>query len=79
LKDSFVLDNRGFTVTGPDLAGFAGRDQWPLMRSPFLLETSNPGIFAVGDTQAGSVKWVTCGVALLGLSPANCTNPFEDA
>jgi thioredoxin reductase (NADPH) len=61
LEDSFVLDNKGFIVTGPDLAGFAGGDQWPLKRSPFLLETSIPGIFAVGDTRARSVKRVAVG------------------
>jgi thioredoxin reductase (NADPH) len=58
LEDSFVLDNRGFIVTGPDLAAFAGGDQWPLKRPPLMLETSVPGIFAVGDTRAGSVAKV---------------------
>ena len=62
LEDSFVLDNRGFIVTGPDLAGFAGGDQWPLKRPPLMLETSVPGIFAVGDTRAGSVKRVASAV-----------------
>jgi thioredoxin reductase (NADPH) len=62
LEDSFVLDNRGFIVTGPDLAAFAGRDQWPLKRLPLMLETSVPGIFAVGDTRAGSVKRVASAV-----------------
>jgi len=36
--------------------------QWPLSRSPLLLETSVPGIFAVGDTRAGSVKRVASAV-----------------
>src|SRR5713226_2283277 len=62
LEDSFVLDNRGFIVTGPDLAAFAGGDQWPLKRPPLMLETSVPGIFAVGDTRAGSVKRVASAV-----------------
>ena len=57
LEDSFVLDKKGFIVTGPDLAG-CSNFQWPLSRSPLLLETSVPGIFAVGDTRAGSVKRV---------------------
>ena len=52
LEDSFVLDNKGFIVTGPDLASSPGSDQWPLQRPPLMLETSVPGIFAVGDTRA---------------------------
>ena len=62
LEDSFVLDNKGFIVTGPDLAGFPAGVQWPLPRAPLLLETSVPGIFAVGDTRAGSVKRVASAV-----------------
>lgn len=62
LEDSFVLDNKGFIVTGPDLAAFPTGDQWPLPRLPLLLETSVPGIFAVGDTRAGSVKRVASAV-----------------
>jgi len=61
LEDSFVLDKRGFIVTGPDLVGHENL-QWPLSRSPLLLETSVPGIFAVGDTRAGSVKRVASAV-----------------
>ncbi|MEY2412317.1 MAG: thioredoxin reductase, partial [Acidobacteriaceae bacterium] len=61
LEDSFVLDKRGFIVTGPDLAGHA-EVNWPHERSPLLLETSVPGIFAVGDARAGSVKRVASAV-----------------
>jgi thioredoxin reductase (NADPH) len=61
LEDSFVLDKKGFVVTGPDLVGY-GECQWPLSRAPLLLETSVPGIFAVGDTRAGSVKRVASAV-----------------
>jgi thioredoxin reductase (NADPH) len=61
LEDSFLLDKRGFIVTGPDLAGYADC-KWPLDRSPLLLETSVPGIFAVGDARAGSVKRVASAV-----------------
>jgi thioredoxin reductase (NADPH) len=61
LEDSFVLDKKGFVVTGPDLVGHEN-SQWPLSRSPLLLETSVPGIFAVGDTRAGSVKRVASAV-----------------
>jgi thioredoxin reductase (NADPH) len=61
LEDSIVLDQKGFVVTGPDLVGYKNV-QWPLSRSPLLLETSVPGIFAVGDTRAGSVKRVASAV-----------------
>lgn len=61
LEDSFILDKKGFIVTGPDLV--ENKDfQWPLSRSPLLLETSVPGIFAVGDARAGSVKRVASAV-----------------
>jgi thioredoxin reductase (NADPH) len=61
LEDSFVLDKKGFIVTGPDLAD-QGDWQWPLQRAPHFLETSVPGIFAVGDARAGSVKRVASAV-----------------
>ncbi len=61
LEDSFVLDQKGFVVTGPDLVEYENF-QWPLSRSPLLLETSVPGIFAVGDTRAGSIKRVASAV-----------------
>jgi thioredoxin reductase (NADPH) len=61
LEDSFLLDKKGFVVTGPDLVGY-NEFQWPLSRAPLMLETSVPGIFAVGDTRAGSVKRVASAV-----------------
>ena len=52
-------DAEGFVLTGTDL-----RDDsdWPLDRSPFLLETSMPGVFAAGDVRHGSVKRVASAV-----------------
>ena len=35
---------------------------WPLAREPLLLETSLPGVFAVGDVRHGSVKRVASAV-----------------
>ncbi len=61
LQDCLVLDKNGFIITGQELIGY-DEYQWPLERSPLLLETSIPGIFAVGDTRAGSVKRVASAV-----------------
>jgi thioredoxin reductase (NADPH) len=58
-----VLDDKGFVKTGPDLSREdLERAKWPLARPPFLLETSRPGIFAVGDVRAGNVKRVASAV-----------------
>jgi len=35
---------------------------WPLLRAPYLLETSLPGVFAVGDARSGSVKRIASAV-----------------
>jgi thioredoxin reductase (NADPH) len=56
-------DPKGFILTGQDLQ----RDgkwpsTWTLDRDPALLETSVPGVFAVGDVRHGSVKRVASGV-----------------
>ena len=48
-------DERGFILTGDDI----DRSRWPLERAPMLLETSLPGVFAVGDVRHGSIKRVT--------------------
>jgi thioredoxin reductase (NADPH) len=38
------------------------RAKWPLSRAAYLLETSLPGVFAVGDVRAGNVKRVASAV-----------------
>ncbi len=62
LEDCLVLDPNGFIVTGSDFIDLPNGISWPLDRSPMMLETSVPGIFAVGDTRAGSVKRVASAV-----------------
>jgi thioredoxin reductase (NADPH) len=59
LPAEITRDSRGFVVTGSDLPDDAG---WPLERSPFLLETSMPGVFAAGDVRHGAVKRVASAV-----------------
>ena len=60
-------DNHGFVLTGTD-AMKAG--QWKADREPFALETSAPGIFAVGDIRSGSVKRVAASVGEGGIAIA---------
>jgi len=65
LRDCVALDNKGFILTGRDLnspADFAPALAWPLARSPLMLETSLPRVFATGDVRAGSVKRVASAV-----------------
>lgn len=63
LPDAVVRDRWGFVVTGTDLlAGGHPPAGWPLDRSPMFLETSLPGVFAVGDVRRGSVKRVASAV-----------------
>jgi thioredoxin reductase (NADPH) len=61
LAGCLQLDEKGFVRTGPDLQP-DGAMSWPLTRPPYLLETSIPGIFAVGDVRSGSMKRVASAV-----------------
>jgi thioredoxin reductase (NADPH) len=63
LGDSIARDSRGFILTGPDVVGLdADGPRWTLQRAPFLLETSRPGVFAVGDVRLSSMKRVASAV-----------------
>jgi thioredoxin reductase (NADPH) len=61
LDGCVALDENGFIKTGPDLT----REElvhWRLARAPHLLETSQPGVFAVGDVRSGNIKRVASAV-----------------
>jgi thioredoxin reductase (NADPH) len=62
LKGCVALDEKGFILTGRDLDNPDGTPVWKLPRSPEMLETSLPGVFAVGDARSGSVKRVASAV-----------------
>jgi thioredoxin reductase (NADPH) len=64
LKGTIALDERGFVPTGRalDRSELDARAWNELSREPFLLESSLPGVFAVGDVRSGSVKRVASAV-----------------
>ena len=63
LDGCLALDAKGFIKTGPDLLPENMTDtRWSLTRQPYLLETSLPGVFAVGDVRGGSIKRVASAV-----------------
>jgi thioredoxin reductase (NADPH) len=63
LNGCVALDDKGFVRTGSDLSEEdLLKSSWPLERHPFLLETSLPGVLAVGDVRSGNVKRVASAV-----------------
>ncbi len=66
LQGCIALDNKGFILTGRDLDTppdeGASVPRWPLARPPQMLETTLPGVFAVGDVRSGNVKRVASAV-----------------
>ncbi|MDQ3942875.1 MAG: FAD-dependent oxidoreductase, partial [Actinomycetota bacterium] len=63
LPQEIKRDDRGYVITGRDLARYGlPRRGWHLERLPLLLETSMPGVFAAGDVRHGSVKRVASAV-----------------
>lgn len=59
LPSPIDTDPKGFVCTGRALANTPG---WTRKRQPFLLETSQPGVFAAGDVRLGSSKRVAAAV-----------------
>ena len=63
LEGCVALDAQGFINTGPALSPEdLAAARWPLARPPHLLETSLPGVFAVGDVRGGNIKRVASAV-----------------
>ena len=63
LRGCVALEAKGFVKTGPDLSqDDLAAAHWPPARSPHLLETSLPGVFAVGDVRGGNIKRVASAV-----------------
>jgi thioredoxin reductase (NADPH) len=70
LEDSFMLDERGFIVTGSDILCRLEKNRWILDHPPMILETSVPGIFAVGDTRSSPIlrAWTNLKQSSAGVS-----------
>ncbi len=63
LNGCVACDQAGFIKTGSDLTTEdLAKAKWPVKRPPYLLETSLPGVFAVGDIRGGSIKRVASAV-----------------
>jgi thioredoxin reductase (NADPH) len=54
LPDGVAREDHGFVLTGRDVP----KDRWSAGVPPANLETTVPGVFAVGDVRAGSMKRV---------------------
>jgi thioredoxin reductase (NADPH) len=60
LAAELALDDDGFILTGPALgSAILQREPWRTLGwAPFFVESSRPGVFAIGDVRAGSTKMV---------------------
>jgi thioredoxin reductase (NADPH) len=63
LERCVAIDAKGFVKVGTDLTPEElVAAKWPRVRAPLLFETSLPGVFAIGDVRANSVKRVASAV-----------------
>jgi thioredoxin reductase (NADPH) len=63
LSDRVALDSDGFILTGTSITSeLLARWRWPLARPPHLLETTLPGVLAIGDVRGGNMKRVASSV-----------------
>jgi thioredoxin reductase (NADPH) len=63
LNETLLLDEEGFILTGPTInLDHQMPTSWTVDRQPYLMESSIPGVFAVGDVRSGSVKRVASAV-----------------
>jgi thioredoxin reductase (NADPH) len=63
IKLDLIKNERGYIETGRDLFNYENfRSIWKLDRSPYLLESSIPGIFAAGDVRSGAMNRVASAV-----------------
>ena len=62
LSGCLSLDSKGFVLSGRDVETVTPPIKWPLARAPYMLETSLPGVFVVGDARSGNVKRVASAV-----------------
>jgi thioredoxin reductase (NADPH) len=72
LAGTLARGEAGHLLTGADLgtdgAVADAQPRWPLARAPYYLETSMPGVFAVGDVRHGAIKRVAPSVGSGGIA-----------
>jgi thioredoxin reductase (NADPH) len=69
-----LRDETGYVATGSDVPAGA----WPLERPPLQLESSLPGVFAIGDVRHGSVKRVAAAVGEGSMAVASVHRYLEE-
>lgn len=63
VQNQIIKNEKGFIETGKELNKYNDFAKvWKLERTPYLLETCSPGIFAAGDVRAGAMNRVASAV-----------------